>query len=152
MKPYEFLSHPADIKLKASGQDLAELFSNCARGMMSFIYGEKVACKKYTKKEEISLEAKDLSALLVDWLSELLYLSNSTYNTFLDFEFKEISAKGAPSGLAGRGGSGGEESKLVAIAKGCKAEAEDDIKAVTYSELEIKQKKDGWEAIIVFDI
>ena len=135
MKPYQFLPHPADIKLKARGKDLSELFSNCARGMMSFIYGEKVACKKYTKKEEISLEAKDLSALLVDWLSELLYLSNYTYNAFLNFEFKEI-----------------EESKLVATAHGCEVDAEDDIKAVTYSELEINQIKDGWEAIIVFDI
>ena len=135
MKPYEFLPHPADIKLKARGHDLPELFSNCARGMMSFIYGDKVACKKYTKKEEISLEAKDLSSLLVDWLSELLYLSNSIYQAFLDFEFREIS-----------------ESKLIAVAKGCEAQAEDDIKAVTYSELEINQVEDGWEAIIVFDI
>jgi SHS2 domain-containing protein len=44
------------------------------------------------------------------------------------------------------------ETKISAIVGSCSAEAIDDIKAVTYSEMEIKKSKQGWEATIVFDI
>ena len=40
---YELLEHPADVKLRAWGATLEELFANAAAGMMAFLFGEHIA-------------------------------------------------------------------------------------------------------------
>lgn len=133
---FKFLDHPADLKIQAFGQDLPELFNNAALAMMTFLYSEKAVKDKNSKaKEKIKLAAKDLKALLVDWLSELLYLSDSNDFCYNNFDFKKLT-----------------EQQLVATVYGKKARAIKDIKAVTYHDLEINQTKDGILATILFDI
>ncbi|MFC1618157.1 archease [Patescibacteria group bacterium] len=133
MKKFEFLSHPADLKMQSYGHDLPELFSNAALGMMSALY-DTGNVEKY-RSDKISIEAPDQEALLVDWLSEILMLSDTNDMAYTDFQISEITAN-----------------KITAKISGGSAPAKDDIKAVTYSELAIKKDKNNYEATIVFDI
>lgn len=135
MQPFKFLSHPADIKLKVYGNDLVELFSNAAKGMMSFIYGPEAQCSSFSDYKKIDLKADNSISLLHDWLAELLYLSNTNYRLYADYKISKC-----------------DETNIIAEVGSCAAQAEDDIKAVTYSEISIKRIKNKWEAIIVFDI
>ena len=135
MEKFKFLDHPADLKIQVYGKNLEELFTNTALGMMTFLYPKKVAIINHETKKEIRIRANDLKALLVDWLSELLYLSDTNDVCYNDFDFEKL-----------------KEDELVAIAFGRRVKAKEDIKAVTYHGLEVKQTSKGWQAIVLFDI
>ena len=131
--PFELLEHPADIRLRARGATLAEVFANAARGMMAYLFGLVEA--KPEQWERIEITASDREALLVDWLSELLYRATSGYCAYVGFKVDEI-----------------DEQRLAARVGIVSATAIDDIKAVTHHELTVRKCDDGWEATVVFDI
>jgi len=131
---FEFLDHPGDLKLRAWGSDLEELFAHAAQGIMTFLFGSGVANLQPYRTETIEIEAGDREALLVDWLSELLYRATSEYHAYMGFRMHELT-----------------ETKLKAAVAAAVAEAVEDIKAVTHHELSIRKGESGWEATVVFD-
>jgi SHS2 domain-containing protein len=135
VQPFELLEHPAEIKLRARGATLAELFANAARGMMAYMFGDELVKAKPERWERIEITAPDGEALLVDWLSELLYRATSGYCGYVGFEADEI-----------------DEQRLAARVGTVSATAIDDIKAVTHHELTVRKCDGGWEATVVFDI
>ena len=96
-EPYEFIDHTADIAIKASGKTLAEAFENAAKGMFDIITDKSEI--ESVGQYGIELEAPDLEQLLVDWLSELLFINTSQNLVFgffkveLDEKKKKLSAK-----------------------------------------------------------
>lgn len=136
-KPYHFLEHTADIKMRATGRTLQELFVNAALGMMEVLYGEKIHSLKPSTTDHIDLDlaSQDTESLLVDWLSELLYLSDANNCAYIQYEIQELA-----------------DANIKATIYGLPAQAIDDIKAVTYHGLEVVNKGGRWEAIIVFDV
>ncbi len=130
---YKFLAHPADIKINAYGASLSEVFSNAALGMMAYVYGKKQV--KVDKYEQIEIDGADTEQLLISWLAKILALSSINQRSYVSFNIKEISSQ-----------------RLVAELGSGKARAVNEIKAVTYSELSLKQLKNGWVATVVYDI
>ncbi len=139
-KNYKILAHPADVKVQALGKTKEELFLNAMRGMSAVL---KVKSKKLEVKRKISVKSLDLNALLVDFLSEVLYLSQVNKEVYDDVKFKKFS----PSTSSG-------QTILEAELFGNKIESfGEDIKAVTYHGLEIKKNKKGlYETTVLFDI
>ncbi len=135
MQPYLFLEHTGDIKSHAHGRTLPRLFVHAAQGMMSFLYGKEAAKGEIETHETIEISSSDRESLLVDWLSELLADSDTYHRVSLRFRVREM-----------------DETHLVAEVGSRAAQAEDDIKAVTYSELNICYQQDHWTAVVVFDI
>jgi SHS2 domain-containing protein len=88
MKTYELIEHTADVGIKAYGKNISEAFENAAKGMFDIITDKSEI--ESTGEYEIHLEAPDLEQLLVDWLSELLFL-NSAKN--LVFSFFKVQRK-----------------------------------------------------------
>jgi SHS2 domain-containing protein len=131
---FEFLDHPGDLKLRAWGRNLEELFANAATGMMTFLFGSGIANAQPYRTETIEIEARDREALLVDWLSELLYRATSEYHAYMGFRIHELNA-----------------TKLRATVTAAAAAAVEDIKAVTHHELSVREREGRWEATIVFD-
>ena len=134
MKKFEFLEHPADLKVRSFGKNLTEVFINAALGMMNFLY-EDLDNIKTTREETIEIHGDDQESLLVNWLAEILYLSNTNYRAYVKYEIIEFG-----------------ENKIVAHTSSGPAQAKDDIKAVTFHELEIKQQNNMWVATVVYDI
>ncbi len=141
MKKYEFLEHPADLKIRAFGHDLAEVFVNAALGMMEFLYGENICSRdiptlsRDVSTERVKIKSHDLPSLLVDWLSELLYLSDTNNRVYVGFKINKIG-----------------ETEIEAEVGSYPAKAIEDIKAVTYNELKIGKQDGLWVAEVVFDI
>jgi protein archease len=133
--PFELLEHPADVKLRARGATLQELFTNAAAGMMTYLFGEGIAERKAEQTQTIAIEGRDREALLVDFLSELLYRATSQYRAYVDFSVREMTDR-----------------KIVVAAGVVPAQATDDIKAVTHHELAVRRQGDHWEATVVLDI
>jgi SHS2 domain-containing protein len=130
---FEFLDHPGDVKLRAWSTDLESLFAAAAEGMMAFLFGNGITDLEPDRTETIEIEAKDREALLVDWLSELLYRATCEYRAYMGFRIQLT------------------ESKLKAAVASTAAEAVEDIKAVTHHELSVRKCERGWEVSIVFD-
>lgn len=132
---YEILEHKADLKIRVFGKTKEELFLNT---LLSMTEGQKPEIKGKEKiKREIEIKSIDLQTLLVDFLSEALYLSQVNKEIYFDINFEKFS-----------------DAKLKGKLIGQKVERfGEDIKAVTHHDLDIGQKKDGtWEATILFDI
>lgn len=143
---YEQLPHTADIKIRVYGQTLNALFKNAVIGMFQVIHpiipecaviNNRVVCRQLPITREVLVESIDLEALMVDFLSQILYLSDVHNEAYLDAQVAEINY-----------------THIRATVYGTKVQGFEvvEIKAVTYHELKIEQIQGRWQAEIVFDI
>ncbi len=137
---FEFLEHTADLKFIAYGKTLADCFQNSAKAMFSAIVDPKSIEERYTKG--IKLEAETLEILLHDFLSELLFLSETRELFFKEFHVSIDRNKKyrLRAELAGEKFNPG------------KHEIKTEIKAVTYHEMLIEERDRGWIAQVLCDI
>ncbi len=132
-KRFEEVEHTADAALRIYGQDLGELFANAAYGMFTLMADWEDIPP--STERDISLDAIDDETLLVDWLSELLYLHEMEDIVYTAFEILDISP-----------------TRLQAIARGTERWNHlTAIKAVTFNNLHIEKTPEGYTATIVFD-
>lgn len=71
---FEIIEHTADVGVRCSGATIEECFEQAALGVLA-INGAYVTGAG--ERDTIDLDAPDLGALLVDWLSEILYLHDA---------------------------------------------------------------------------
>jgi SHS2 domain-containing protein len=152
MKRYEILEHKADFKIKVKGLSKEELFLNALLGMEEGLRPETKETKEEIKRE-IKIKSIDLPALLVDFLNEALYLiqvHKEIYNKIKFVKFSDNEGEEDKSSSSSFATARELEGELI----GQKVERfGEDIKAVTYHDLDIYQKEDGtWEAVVLFDI
>lgn len=136
--PYEVFEHTADIGLHAYGKTLPELFVHAAEGMESLMVSPEQIQAQVSR--EISVEGHDPVSLLIDWLNELIFLFDTEYLIFRQFEIETLT-----------------ETRLQGRARGEPYDARrhdlsSAIKAVTWHEAAIEQTSDGYRARIIFDI
>lgn len=137
MKAFEFFEHTADIGVHVYGRTLEELFVNAARALYEVQGRFDLADRRMLKVE---LAASSAEELLVRWLSEMLYHLSADGICFTHFRLQ----------FAG-------EQKLMAQLEGgavdfSRSEVHEEIKAVTYHQLSVKQTAEGWTATVIFDV
>lgn len=135
MKKFEILEHKADLKIRVFGRTKEDLFKNAVLAMTS---GLRPKIKNQRAKiKNIKIESTNLETLLVDFLSEVLYLTQVNKEVYNNVAFLQFA-----------------DSALEAELQGEKIERfSEDIKAVTYHGLELRQTENGiWQATILFDV
>lgn len=143
MEPYEIIEHTADVGLRANGTTKKELFQNAARGMFAIISGDERrdnVTSGTRKTIQIKKEVDTLEELLVDWLSELLYIFNKENILFKSFSVHELNNDGI------KGDARGEKTVPG------RAVARTEIKAVTFHGLSIQENTRGFSCNIIFDV
>ncbi len=138
------IEHTADLGLEVEASTLEELFVAGAHGMTGVLLGdEDGACDRRLGEgaewREVRLAAPDRDALLVDWLRELLFIQISEGLLFAAAEIGEL----------------GDERLVARVAFAPPASdslVERELKGVTYHDLRIGQRGDGWFARVVFDL
>ncbi|MBU1008158.1 archease [Candidatus Dependentiae bacterium] len=132
---FEVLSHTADLKIRVYGKNLQMLFCNTVKGMFESIgplgKGEVVVERSF------DIFSHDLPSLLVDFLSEALYLSDVNGEAYFDVSIDEITntrVRGVFRGVSINNFEMGE------------------IKAVTHHGLRIEERDGAWVAEILFDL
>jgi len=140
---FKFIEHTADVKVKAWGSNLEEAFSQVALGLMATISPnlEKI---KHELVREITIESEDKYALAIDFLTEFLYIFDVDALIFSEINIETIKLKN-------------DNYQLKAIAKGEKFdksthEIGTEVKAITYSFMNIEEKQNEVTIDIVFDI
>ena len=134
MGHWEEVDHTADIALHIWGDSLEDLFATAARGMFSMMAVADLEGEPVTVS--IALTALDADLLLVDWLNELLYLSETWSAVFTEFEFEQC----VPTQLHAKA-----RGYPIAVTRGY-------IKAATYHNLKIVESERGLETEVVFDV
>lgn len=135
MIKYEILTHTGDVKIKVYGSTKEELFKNALEGMEAILKSKTKNKRSKTRKFEV--RSSDVNALLVDFLNEINYLRQVNKEMYMEVEFKNFS-----------------DNEAEGIVRGFEIyEFGEDIKAVTFHELDIRQNEKGeWETNIVFDV
>jgi protein archease len=138
MSDFRILEHTADVGFEAFGRSLKEAFENAARAMFHLIVEES----SVEPKEEVFIEITGISPpnLLVNWLSELLYLHDAEQWLFRDFNLKTLDDHAA------RGYAWGEKFNRARHRTNLQ------IKAVTYHQLSVEKCGEGWRARVYVDI
>ena len=130
---YEYLEHTADAKFRAYGKTKEEAFANAAEAMFNvMINTSKVDCKH---REDIIVNAPEIDELLVEWLSELLFLFEVDFLAFGEFKVENITEKDGEFELSGH--ACGEEIDLE------RHEIDTEVKAVTYNDLRVEETENG---------
>lgn len=135
---FEIFAHTADLGLRVRAADLNELFAEAGRGLLAVIVRNPddvwpdVAI-------EFQLEETQLDFLLVDWLTELLFVFESRRLLLAQFDV-EFS-----------------DGRLTATAWGepcdeTRHQLEHEVKAVTYHGLAVRQVDGEWLAEVILDI
>jgi GxxExxY protein len=134
-RSFEILEHPSDVKVRAFGDTKEELFLNAMLGMVAVLRPQ--IRNSNIEIRNIKIKSVDSNALLVDFLSEVLYLSQVNKEIYTDVIFNKFSDKELEGELIGN--------EVESFGE--------DIKAVTYHGLEIKKNKEGlYQATILLDI
>jgi len=139
---YKFLEDVAiaDVAFEAEGNDLNELFESCALATFDTMVDLNTVTPDMEK--EINLSNEELDKLLFEFLEELIYIKDSDYLVFSEFEIEIEKDNGYT---------------LKAICHGAnidenKQELKADVKAVTFHMFEVKQEGKIWKARVVLDI
>ncbi len=138
MRPFRILEHTADVGFEAFGPTREEVFANAARALFFLM----VDLESIEPRTPVAIMEKnsDPASLLVDWLSQLLYLCDGEGWLFSEFH------PGFRS-----------DTELVAEARGEKFDPARHhwkllVKAITYHQLALEQTPQGWRAQIYVDI
>lgn len=137
MYQVQFLSHTADIRMQIEADSQAEVFKGALAGMSKLI--KQDFCDQNRASEiqnSIAIHSPDTTTLLIDFMNEALSLSHINKAIYCLVDILNLSA-----------------SDISAVIKGYFSdEWEQDIKAVTYHEAEIREKNSKWMAHVIFDI
>ncbi len=140
-KGYEYLEHTADAKFRAYGTTLEEAFQNAAVAMFDVMIDTGTISDEVSEK--IELTSADLDGLVVDWLSELLYLFEVERVVFGKFKIDGITEKDGNYSLSAI--AYGESLDLS------RHKFDTEVKAVTYNSLKVEETMDGWVVQVVVD-
>lgn len=127
------IEHTADWALKVWAPDLGTLFAQAAEGMFWLMETELAPGPRIERA--VDVDGSDDESRLVNFLAELLYLSEDEGTGFDRFEVTF------------------REDQLHAVARGAPIAArKKEIKAITYHNLAIHRSTDLFTVTIVFDV
>lgn len=140
---FEFRDHTADVSVKSWGRNLEEAFSQTALSLMTTITPNLKKISTNVEKE-IEMESEDKYALCFDFLSEFLYIFDVEELVFSYISVKSIEKIE-------------DKYKLNAVVRGEKFDKDKheigtEVKGITYSFMNILEKKNRVEIEMVFDI
>ena len=137
---FKFLEHTADVQFQAFGKTVEEMFGNAGLAMFNSMYSGRVKAKKTVK---VKATGKDYESLLYNFLEELLFLVDSEFFLLSKVVSVKISNIDKRYIL---------NATIMGDTKNDKYETSGDIKAITYSEMFIKEDKGGCTVQVVLDI
>ncbi|MDH3353159.1 MAG: archease [Nanoarchaeota archaeon] len=134
--PYRFLEHTADVKFRATGENLNEMFISAAEALNETIRGDIKILEQ--KEKTFEIKEKDVENLLYNFLEEFLFLLDA--ENFLVSKIKSIEIK---------------DNELKCIVTGDSAENykfTNDVKAITYSNMFVREENGKFKCQVVLDV
>ena len=135
---YTLLNHTADLGIKIWGDNLIDLFEHAGNALIHVIFGNAHYGK--TRSLKISVSGDDLADLMVRWLGEILYLFEGDELVVTSITIDSLNS-----------------SQLKATLETVPYDPDiheilNEIKAVTYHQIQVTNRGDIWEARVIFDL
>jgi SHS2 domain-containing protein len=132
---HEAVEHTADLAVRAWAPDLAGLIEQAARGMFGLMLDSSPRAED---RIEVVGEGADAEELIVDCLREILALWTVEGRLPVSVEVREIRERTV--------------SCSVGVANAGADAAVQEIKAVTYHDLNVRHTDTGLEVTVIFDV
>jgi SHS2 domain-containing protein len=127
------IAHTADWELEVWAPDLSTLLEQAAHGMYHLCEAKLSNQTRISRKIELSFQEPEI--LLIDFLTELIFLTESEGLAFDQYDLHL------------------EGDQLIALISGSKLDSiSKEIKAATFHKLKIVESENGLVAKIVFDV
>lgn len=136
MRDYRVLEHTADVGIRARGSTLEEAFEAATEGVASILGGWRPSSGETRR---VAIEPGDIGAQLVDWLSEVIYLQESTDSVVAGVTVERVSEDGT-TGTITLAPRAGEVLEGTAV------------KAITYHQLRVEREGNEWVAEVYVDV
>jgi SHS2 domain-containing protein len=166
---YETFDHTADVGIRIQAADLEALFGDAGRALFSLLVTNPhdVRC---VVERSFQLEADQLDYLLFDWLTELLYVFESESLLLAEFQVHIFDQHRVPNSVPGverqrapgplTCGDASQHHRHSLLQATCRGERIDrtrhqldhEVKAITYHQLRVEQRPEGWLAEVIVDI
>jgi SHS2 domain-containing protein len=140
MGTIEVFDHTADVGLRIRGDDLADLFRTSAEGLFDYVVANRAEVK-IERIIELSLQGDSASDLLLTWLNELIFRSETEHLLFNQFHLNV-----AGDGLSLDATIGGEPIDRA------RHILDHEVKAVTHHGTSVDREGEGWVAEVILDI
>jgi SHS2 domain-containing protein len=134
---FELVPHIADVRLRVNAATLEDLFREAMRGMYAVMRGAAGSQPAESVERTVTVhDSADTTSLLVDFLNEVLHRAHVGRELFTDAAFTRFDATSVEATLTGV----------------TPASFDEDVKAVTYHEAEVRRDESGWTTMLVFDL
>lgn len=135
---YRLIDHTADFGLEIWGVDAAALFEEAATALSDLLAAPLKS--KAGRSDTIDVTGDDWPDLMVNWLRELLYMFNGEERIVSGVAIHSI-----------------EKNRLRATVTSQayeppRHEIRNEIKAVTYHQIDVAPHENGWRARVIFDV
>lgn len=137
---YEILAHPADVKFRTHGATLEDAFAEVVPAIADLVGGPDES-RQRTVTRDIELAARNLEALLFDFLDQLIL--------FQDLDGVVVTR--ATDLRIERTDAGYQIAAVIEAVPIPPEQPRLDIKAPTYSQMRVEQT-DGWTIEAVLDV
>jgi SHS2 domain-containing protein len=136
----ECFDHTADLGLRIHATDLDDLYRTVAEALFDVMVVNRQAVRA-RDRECVSLLADSPESLLISWLNELIYRSETAHRFFSKFDVR-VSPEGSRLEAEIFGEPVDLDRHLV----------DHEVKAVTHHGLRLIHEEGGWLAEVILDI
>ena len=140
-KGYRLLDHTADFGLEIEAPDRAALYEQAALALFDVMLERrpKAGGRSRAIALTIRIEGQDRADLLVNWLRELLYLFNGKEQVLSAVDVQAINETSLSARIT------------VEPFAARRHRVQNEIKAVTYHQIQVGPVAHGWLARVIFD-
>jgi SHS2 domain-containing protein len=138
MKHCETFEHTADVGLAARGDTLPELMEALAEGLAEFITPRGKVRPRHVRI--VGVQAEDLEALTVDFLSKVLYVIQTDHFLVSRAKVTDVSQTAVAAELMGETYDPAHHDLHM------------EVKGITYHKLAIEQQDGAWTGRVILDL
>ncbi len=137
---FELLTDAAAVRLRIRAKKLEDLFRFALKGVASFLKPEfeKMRDRSERVRHAVSVEAVDLSSVLIEFLSAAIAASDGARALFTDAKFKKFGENFIEGEFVGATVDG----------------FDNEIKAVSYEDVDVRRDPETgmYETVLVFEV
>eukprot|EP01039_Chlorochromonas_danica_P006046 gene6046-6659_t len=139
---YEYLDHTADVQCHAWGKDMIEAFENMAECMLNYMTDINLIALDPEETQEMTVSGHDMESLLYNYMNELLF-------RFITDSYCAVKVKITKFDREGFSLSATLQGDIFDLSKHSSGT---EIKAITYSAMQIHEKPDRVDLFVIVDI
>jgi SHS2 domain-containing protein len=134
---HRFDDHTSEVELTLGAATLPELFAQAGRALAELLLGRAAVARPAASEPlRVVVRAPDDASLLVEWLNELIYRTETTHRVFTEFDVVRL--------------GGGE---IVADVRGlAEPDLAAEVKAATLHQARVRAVGNAFEGHVVLDV